>query len=501
MSTGTQSKPTLDNSQREWLKKMGAALGVKVADVTSTPPGAGAAAGPAQGTPIKELAAKADGLMLKVDPDKANYEKSLKTHEPTFTKANSTAFANHPALKALATAYLQAKKALEDLVAAGKYKEASAKLPDVSAKAKAYIDGRKGYDDFNTENIKVSADIGFVVELMLNTPVDSSFKAETKLAGQIMTNFTEGKFGQALKDMKALQPKVADLRKRVAEHDKKAVPLADAAEKEVQKLAGGKTVKGLSDADKTKLIEELKKLGHVKQREILEKLHAPSTELSDEQRQIQIVLYKAMELDPKFKEADKKVRDKYQAELQKDTALQSAVKDWNAKKDGKPVVDVKTKLQMLKKILAVQCKAYGIPVPELVLITDQNLIKAGVAGAFDSATGRMMLNPDIIDNRMEVINTIIHENTHNFQNELVKRFVAGKIPKTDPMYEQAKTFATVKHKDAYIGLIPKPGSTTGELIPEDFDAYKRQPSEMQAWEAGADEAKKLIDASTKSGKP
>ena len=83
---------------------------------------------------------------------------------------------------------------------------------------------------------------------------------------------------------------------------------------------------------------------------------------------------------------------------------------------------------------------------------------------------------------------MIHENTHNYQDELVKRYIAGDIKESDPLYEQARTFAATHHMDAYVDS------------DEDRQGYEKQPEEAQAWEAGDNEAKKLLAAYNKKKK-
>ena len=196
-------------------------------------------------------------------------------------------------------------------------------------------------------------------------------------------------------------------------------------------------------------------------------------------------MFKAMQLDEEFKKADKKVRDKYQQELQGDKELKEAVTNWNRKDaKGNPLVDLETKQKMLQKVLETQSKAYGIDVPEIEWYAG----KAGDFGGFSANTTRISLNTRYINNAEEMINTIIHENTHNYQDELVKQFVAGKIKKDDPRYEQAKTFAVTHHWDAY---------ENGDI---DGAAYKAQPEEMHAWDAGDTEAKEPVQSYKKPKK-
>jgi hypothetical protein len=112
-------------------------------------------------------------------------------------------------------------------------------------------------------------------------------------------------------------------------------------------------------------------------------------------------------------------------------------------------------------------------------ITGEELYECG---GYEPGTGKIKLNaraPAFLDFD-ETLNTIIHENTHNFQQALVAALEAGLIDKdAEPeKYHQAVLFQ--------LNMPP-----LGYLNPEDVDRddpdgdpYERQSTERHAWAAG-----------------
>ena len=110
-------------------------------------------------------------------------------------------------------------------------------------------------------------------------------------------------------------------------------------------------------------------------------------------------------------------------------------------------------------------------------------------GAFNAETTRITMNEYNLNRKpSKMINAVIHENTHNYQDELVKQYVAGKIKKDDPRYEQAKTFAMFHHWDAY-----EPGDKLYTDRKKGHEVYKAQPEEMHAFDAGDSGAARVIN--------
>jgi hypothetical protein len=423
---------------------------------------------------LRQLSPEVD-LKLKLI-DKSIYESVARSHEATFTSAAGivTAMAGTPEddfypLKMAKESYTAGKKDLDDLVAAEKWSEASAKLPATAATAQFLIDQRAGYDRCNQEFALMIPDINYMSELNKNAPRNKEWNAELQVYDAFGIHFNGGEFDKALADMRKLKPMMADLRTRVAASDAVASPKADAAVDKVRALAGGRNASVLSNDEREALTEELRKLSHKEQRQLLEHLHAPSTKLTAEQRVMQVAIYKAMSLDEEFEQTDLKIRDQYQAEMASDAELMNAIKDWQTPDaSGAPLVDEETKKKMLKRILATQSKAYGIDVP----VIEWTKPTETFAGKFMPNTGRLLVNPRFLNDPNSIIETVIHENTHKFQDDLVKKYMDGKLSKHDPMYEQAKTLAVTYGDDAYV------------FITEDEFGYKYQPKEKQAIDAG-----------------
>ena len=78
------------------------------------------------------------------------------------------------------------------------------------------------------------------------------------------------------------------------------------------------------------------------------------------------------------------------------------------------------------------------------------------------------------------LDTIIHENTHNYQHKLVARLEAGEIRPTDPEYNQAVLFQL-----NFAGYL--------ESTDEGHEAYAKQPVEMHAWLAGGEAHRLFLD--------
>lgn len=375
--------------------------------------------------------------------------------------------------------FQQKHAALTPLLLKGDYLGAQALLQGVKDSAKAASDLRAKYDHCITAVLVTGGpDFAYLQKLANDAPPSGAIKDALFGYKDMMRKLYQGDYAGCEKDFKTLQGQIAAVKLALTESDKTAKPKALLAAKKVEDLAGGKKLSTLSDQEKAALVLELKKLPLKDQTDILADLHGSSEPVDAEGRLIQIALYQAMKLDENFEKEDAKKRKAYSEELAADTEIQDTVEDWNAVKDGKPVVSVAQQQAVLEKILKAQSKVYNIPVPVIRWYDGD----AGDFGGFNTTSGIISLNNRYLSDPQEMINTVLHENTHNYQDQLVKRFFNGEIPESDPLYLQAKTFAVSHHMDAYVK-----GS-------EDGPAYKGQPEEMHAWGAGDTEAPKLLAA-------
>ena len=297
-------------------------------------------------------------------------------------------------------------------------------------------------------------------------------------------NYLQGDFQRALKKWLAFFAIRADLKARVDSVKAEAAPKAAAAADKLRKMAGVSDLSTLDQSGKEKLVKKLEKLPAKKQRQLWKDLRMPASPLGAEQQIMQAALFDAMKLDKKFKRAETKLREAYEAELYNDPELEQAIKNWDATDaTGAPVVDAATKKEMIRRAISTQSKAYGIDVPEL----DWDASHPWGAADFSAETNRITINPSTLQGAVahtcdpsaptkfsagsESIALVLHENAHNFQDELVKKYLRGEIGKDDPMYEQAELFA-YNVDDGYLEL----GGNCNR-----FDLYSQQPSERHSY--------------------
>jgi hypothetical protein len=260
---------------------------------------------------------------------------------------------------------------------------------------------------------------------------------------------------------------VKDLLKAAADNDKVAGPKAVVAEKAVKDLVKSKKLAGKSNAEKIQLLKDLR---------------GPSAEMTPEYRAAQREVYKTLKLDPTFVKEDKKKRKEIVKELVPDKAAKAEFKDkrknWSKQTDDQ-------KIAMIRKAVEAQSKVLGIPAPEIVKVNNPPKDGLITNGYFNPDDGKIYinLNPASSVNDFEkAIDLAFHENSHNYQNELVKKLENGTLDKSDPAYEQAQLFEINEGSQAYV-----PGA-------EDFSVYKKQPLEEHAHLNGPETAKVFMKA-------
>ncbi len=427
---------------------------------------------------LRELEPELDSQLNSMD--KIDYETAAAALATTFATADGTADEAFYPLKQTNEAYAAAKKDLDTLVAGEKWQEATQQLPVVEAAAQKFIDQRAGFDAVVTALHPATTDYEYVRNLAENAPPNPSWNEELSLLDSYKHHFHDGDFDQALIDLRALLPKIPALRLKVAASDTAALPKAVAAAREIRGLVGATNVAGLSEAELFNLQEKLAKLSPKKQRQLLKDLHAHSAPLATmhnlsaelnlgELNVMQQVLYQSIELDKNFVKQDQKFRDSYESELAGDPEFTDAITNWNATDArGKQIVDREAKEKSLQRVLAAQCRAYGIDTPKIEW-TD---LGENVYGKFGDDTDRLVLNPRYLDKPRMMVEVVLHENAHHFQDVLVKKYMNGQINKRDPLYLQAELFAITEGENAYVG----PDAN--------YAAYEMQPVEKHAIEVG-----------------
>ncbi|WP_232664461.1 hypothetical protein [Pseudonocardia sp. TRM90224] len=195
----------------------------------------------------------------------------------------------------------------------------------------------------------------------------------------------------------------------------------------------------------------------------------------DERRAALITLYRSIQLDPAFKTA----------EVQKIDAALATVKNIGgiaAKRLAWATLSRADKMALLEDVLKTHSTALGIPgtdIPALKLYSDDPNLTPTAEGAYnngfyDGNTNTIFLN-DRKDayktNFDDILDTLVHENTHNRQRLLVEQLSTPNAPAP----------GTVEHQQATLFALNS--GTAGYIEPPD-NVYPHQPIEEHAFLAG-----------------
>jgi hypothetical protein len=192
-------------------------------------------------------------------------------------------------------------------------------------------------------------------------------------------------------------------------------------------------------------------------------------------RDAQIKIFKNMKLDPGFKKREAARAEKVADAIKDNAEVKASAKDWAGTSK-----DQKTKA--LTALMEAQCKQLGIPTPPLETY-DKAPGKDGTVedGNYDPSDGKMHFNINAGANKTfnDAMDTIVHETSHAYQQDLVKKLKDGKIKPGDDDYAQAQMFDANDAAQDYI----QPD--------EDMAAYVAQPEENHARVVAADYIDKI----------
>lgn len=223
--------------------------------------------------------------------------------------------------------------------------------------------------------------------------------------------------------------------------------------------------------------DDLKQKSAEEQVALLDALRGQKKKLTPKQRELQIKVYMAMDLDPEFVKIDDARRDRLKDAIRDDEELQAARANW-ADTDPDTMIPPERKIALLTKTLKAECEIYGMPVPQVQTFSEP----PGDLGSYNPTNNVININiheEATFDDFFDTIDTIVHENAHNYQDYLVMQLEEGLIQPGDPEYNQALMFAANSGAYAYV---------TGS---EDRACYNKQPLEEHAWKTGGDVQKAL----------
>jgi hypothetical protein len=225
-------------------------------------------------------------------------------------------------------------------------------------------------------------------------------------------------------------------------------------------------VNGMSDAD-------VAKLSGADQVALLKDLEG-SGKTTGDLRVAQIKIFRNMKLESGFKARESARADKVADEVKDDADVKASANDWaGSSKDQK--------VRAMQRILTAQCKQLGLPAPPL-LAYDKAPKNGNVEdGFYNPKDGKLHFNTNPGANKTfnDAMDTVVHEMSHAYQHDLVKRLKDGTLKAGDPDYAQAQMFEANDSDDDYI----QPD--------EDMAAYVAQPEENHARIVAADYIDKI----------
>lgn len=190
-------------------------------------------------------------------------------------------------------------------------------------------------------------------------------------------------------------------------------------------------------------------------------------------------------LDEDFQARYDKVCEQVADDLAKDPLVKEAFKDWQDWTQD-PAGNADKIKKVMEKVLAVQSKRLGLEPPTPV-DTYSDPTDPADCGGFSGSTGKISLNVSSGDfgSFKELLDTLTHENTHAYQEKLIRDFRAGKITPGSPDYAAA--------------MVLEMNDSEGYVSPDESREYKNycnthglpvqspymtQVCEQHAWGAG-----------------
>ena len=308
--------------------------------------------------------------------------------------------------------------------------------------------------------------------------VDAFGNAKTKwsaLDGKLASGTADDRFTKALVELRATitcadtliklrQDKVNDLVGTLTSGD-----IGTMKDKDKQKLT--KNTRGLIEGADPVLLAGLTA---GQQAGLLKALRADPKFKKDKKEkyeELQAKMYRATKLDPQFLNYEKGKRDEVIQELMKDKAgLKQSRDEW-------PLMDEDKKMAVLKKLAKAHCDKLGFDPPKTITFVDDS---PGTSGAFNWGSSTLEINRKGYGfNDFELmLDTIFHENSHNWQMQIAQRMRGEKPPPIagdDPIRAMALLFdANHGHKSD--------------------EAYEDQPKEKHSFRAGPKTARALMRA-------
>lgn len=292
------------------------------------------------------------------------------------------------------------------------------------------------------------------------------------LKGELVSAQDGFDYAEALKKLAALRMAIKALvDKRLAEL-KAEVDGADTADKvkSVVKKLKGEEIGAMAPEAQVKLLRTLRETAG-------EDIDADNT---PDLHKARCKLYDHMKMQPEFVGANQVNKDEVVKRLRNDPKVAEATKDWAQ-------WDQKKRLGFLEYVAEQQCKVMGQPQPKLKPFSQPADSSGGILfGGCDlsmlngSKTSTITINTHKdanFDNIEEQMNTMLHENAHNYQLDLIARYRKDTTGLSKLTADERKLVPQIMMWDENAqGYVPEGSS------------YNKQPLEVHAWGFGNEAA-------------
>jgi hypothetical protein len=298
-------------------------------------------------------------------------------------------------------------------------------------------------------------------------------------------------FGQGYLEIQKILPPRKDA------FDQRIKELADPVQRkallaEVKQLTAGGAEKARAAAARVKRAtpEELEQLSGAERIAMLTDLRRGGGIYDEECKAALIKAFESMPLENDFRRKDDAMRRQILDNLKASDVLQQARREWDTLPKEK-------RFEVLQEALKIQCQGMGIPDNELPPIKRFSDPAAQVTEHKKltctgyQADGALYINDQSsnFDDFDGILDTVIHENTHNYQHRLVAKLESDppQLKPGDPDYNQAVLFQ----------MNFGPGYLEGDGA--DREAYELQPTERHAWLAGGEAHKIFVEDAQAEG--
>lgn len=301
---------------------------------------------------------------------------------------------------------------------------------------------------------------------------DKNFAAAEQLLGELQT-----------RTQTVLEPLISQAKQRVKNTGD--LPEGNPLQKAEKGVKAREAINALSDI-------QLEALAPDEQIKLMKSLRVSDRMGEDPYREAQRKLYNTMKLDEAFLQDESQKRQQMTDKLlaEKQELLLQAKSTWNKQpqdsKERKALLEQKRKV--LEEIVRAQCEAFGFDPPKKIEFVDEPDVLDNGAFQPDSKEISLNTNSVALNDFESAIDLIVHENHHNFQDQLVARL---NLPENDPkkikappppnpLYQQALLFALNDEPSGYV--TPDEGQ----------ENYEKQPMEEHSWYSGPKTAHGLV---------